>query len=584
MQNNTQQLANELTPGDYWDIARRRKYWLLVPAVVVFLVSLIIAFSLPPVYRATTTILIEGQQIPSNYVQSTVTEYVEKRLHTITQHIMSRSKLLEIIGRFNLYAEEKEKKTTEQIVTMMRDDVQLESITADVVDQRTGRPTEATIAFSLSYEGDNPEKVQKVANRLASLYLEENLKNRGEMAETTTTFLDSELEALRQNIKAQEDKIAEFKKQHVDAMPEMEAINFAEAQRLDKELEFLEQDLAAIKARKIQLEGQLSGIDPDLPGIKGPEGQFADPKQQLEYLQTQYSGLKATLSPKHPDLIKMEQTIAALQQQVTTDDQMDIKQQQLENLRKELTLARSQYSEKHPDVVSLKQSIALLQQEIAEAGQNRSGQPAKTAVAPENPAYINVVTSIAGAEHEIETLLAKRQRIRSRIATLENRRALTPQVESRFNELRRDYNDAQQRYQEIFSKLMEARTAESLEKGQKGERFTIIDPAITPEEPSNQNKIAVILIGLMLSLGAGMGCAYIKEFSDQAVWSESTLARLTGDAVLAVIPRIDLTQGTKNRKHRTYKAVAASATGGIILILVFHLFYKPLDVLWMTIF
>ncbi|MDY6831028.1 MAG: GNVR domain-containing protein [Thermodesulfobacteriota bacterium] len=585
MQNNTQQAFNELTPGDYWTIIRRRRYWLLVPTVVVFLASLIIAFSLPPVYRATTTILIEGQQIPSNYVQSTVTEYVEKRIQTITQRVMSRSKLLEIIDQFNLYEDERAKETTEQIITMMRDHIHLESITADVVDQRTGRPVEATIAFTLSFEGENPEKVKKVADRLASLYLEENLKNREEMAAVTTTFLDSELEMLRQNIKRQENKIAEFKNQHFDAMPDLKAMNFAEFQRLDKELESLEQDLAAVRERKIQLEVQLSGIDPDLPGIKGPEGLFADAAQQLEYLQTRYTELKATLSPKHPDLINMEQTIAALQQQVSVDDQMDMKQQQLENLQKELVLAQSQYSDKHPDVVALKQSIALLQQEIAQAALNSSGLPVKTAVAPKNPAYISVMSDIASAEHEIETLLAKRQRMRSRIAELEDRMALAPQVEARFNELQRDYYDAQQRYQEVFDKLMDAQTAESLEKGQKGERFTIIDPAVTPEEPYKPNRPVFLLIGFMLSIGAGLGSAYIKELSDQAIWSENVMAHLTGDTALAVIPHIDLTKGPRNRKRNTTIALAAGAIGSIVfLVLAVHLFYRPLDVLLIDIF
>ncbi len=134
------------------DIIIRRRWSFIVPAGAVFLLALIVALALPPVYKATSTILIEEQEIPADYVITTVTSYVEQRLQTINQRIMSTTRLLEIIDRFNLYADLRDKRTTEEIVAEMREDVMLEPISTDVVDKRTGRDMTATIAFTLSYE------------------------------------------------------------------------------------------------------------------------------------------------------------------------------------------------------------------------------------------------------------------------------------------------------------------------------------------------------------------------------------------------------------------------------------------------
>ena len=166
--------------GDYAAIIKRRKYYILIPFLAIVIVAAIVACVLPPIYKSTTTILIEGQQIPSDLVRSTVPTVVEEVIQTITQQIMSRSKLLEIVKRFDLYNDLRERETTEEIIERMREDINLEMISAEVIDQRTGKASIATIAFSLSYEWKDPSKVQKVANTLASLYLEQNLKDREE--------------------------------------------------------------------------------------------------------------------------------------------------------------------------------------------------------------------------------------------------------------------------------------------------------------------------------------------------------------------------------------------------------------------
>ena len=181
------------TIQDLTAILKRRKWALILPALIVFAIAAVVALALPSIYRSTATILIEEQEIPREYVMSMVTSYAEQRIQSSTQRIMSSARLVEIINRFNLYADLRKRWTIEEIIAKMRKDIKFETISADVMDRRTGRPTAATIAFTVSYEGEDPNVVLQVANVLASLYLEENLRIRDEKTAGTSKFIEDEM-------------------------------------------------------------------------------------------------------------------------------------------------------------------------------------------------------------------------------------------------------------------------------------------------------------------------------------------------------------------------------------------------------
>ena len=225
---------------DVKGLIRRRKKVFLISFLGILAPAVFIAFVLPPLYLSQSTILIEDQQIPREYVQTTITGYVEERLQIITQQIMSRSRLTEIMDRFNLYADMRDRHTTAEILAKMREDINLDTISADVMDKRTGRPTVATIAFTLSYEGKSPATVQKVANVLTSLYLEQNLKTREEMASTTTTFLQQELDGLKGEIDGIETEISTFKRAHLEELPERNSLNMQTIAQLHRDLDHIE--------------------------------------------------------------------------------------------------------------------------------------------------------------------------------------------------------------------------------------------------------------------------------------------------------------------------------------------------------
>ena len=206
---------------DYLAALKQRKSSILLIAISIFALAALIALLLPSVYKSSATILIEQQEIPQELVMSTVTSYASERIKIIEARVMSRTNLFKIIDKFNLYESKRKFETSEEIVERMREDTKLEVISADVVDPRTGRPSQATIAFSLSYEGEAPESVQRVASELTTLYLNENLRNRTTKAEETSSFFDEETKRLGLLISDLEERLAIFKEKNSDILPEL---------------------------------------------------------------------------------------------------------------------------------------------------------------------------------------------------------------------------------------------------------------------------------------------------------------------------------------------------------------------------
>ncbi len=561
--------------GDITDIIKRRKFFIIIPFVIIFSIGILTAFLLPSVYNASTTIMIQQQQIPSEFVQSTVQTVVEESLEIIAYQVMSRKKLLEIIERFNLYKDLLKRKTSEEVIEKMRGDIKRKTMSTQVVNQQTGREAIVTTAFKLSYEGKNPQKVLKVANILASLYMEQNLKDREEKAKTTTDFMSSELTVLNENINKLEKKIALFKGKHLKALPEMNQINFQMVEKIERDIENIEEQIKTINERKIFLNSQLTGLDPEIL--------VTNAKKKLEDYKNSYLLMTASLGKTYPDVIKLKREIDALEQEKKIKKGiLPVKQEQLDELKTELAEELTKYSDRHPDIIKIKKAIETLENEINKEKKNIITKETDEE-SPDNPAYVSLSTQIKTSEIEIEALHKKAYALKIKLKDYEQRLELAPQIELEYKLLTRNYDNAWQRYQETLHKQMLAKSAEAMEKSRKGQRFTIIDAAILPEKPSKPNRVAIIFIGFIFAVGIGGGLAALKEITDQSIRSENALYDLTNRPVLGVIAYIETKEDKKRKliKRITFTLTILICSGSGIAGIQF--FYKPIPVIWFKI-
>jgi len=511
-----------MTPAELIDVVRRRKLSLIVPAAIVFLLGVAAALLWPPVYKSTATILIEEQEVPTDFVMTTVTSFAEQRIQQINQRIMSFTRLLEVINQYGLYPELKENRTTEEIVEKMREDTALTPVSAEVIDRRTGRPTTATIAFTMSYQGKNPQKVQQVANVLVSLFLGENLRERVKQVEETSEFLESEVAKLREELAAQESRLAAYKERHINELPELLNANTQILNNIERGLEANTQQLRSLREREGYFQSQLSGLKPR----------------------------------------------AEKEEELTT-------RKRLEELKVQLVAMTQRFSEEHPDVRKTRAEIAQLEEKVTAAGDRGAG-----AGPPDNPAYVTLAAQLASARAEIQSIQRQIERQAAEAVEIRRRIAATPKVEEEYGALVASRNNTQTKVNDLSRKLMDSRVAHGMEKDQKGERFTLIDPPRLPEKPFKPNRLAIVLIGVVLGIGAGVGFAALREFSDDAVHTAEQLEASTQFPVLAGIPVIETARDI--RRKRTKRTVYALGAAGALAagILVVHFFVMDLDVLW----
>lgn len=548
-------------------------------AMGIFLSGLVLAFLWPPTFRSTATILIEEQEIPPELIRSTITTYATQRLEMISQRVMTRANLQKIIDKFDLYPDSRARLTEEEIIGKMRDDITLDTISADIIDPRTGRPSSVTIAFTLAYDGRNPELTQRVANEITSLYLEENLKNRTEKSAETSEFIKAESQQISEYVAVLENKLADFKEKYFNSLPEQKAINIDLLDRAERELLNVDNEVRTLEDRKIRLDGELAQIKPDIPLISTTGERILAPADRLKTLRTEYLGLVSRYSAKHPDVVKARQEIESLSRETGGVDSALLLGKEFNRLRGELADLGQRYAPDHPDVVGLRQRLAAVQAQIdrvrtdSQLVKINQGQP-------ENPAYLTLRSQRDSTVQELQGLQRKRAELRARMGSLENRLAHSPSVERQYLALVRDYENSTARYRELKVKEMDAVVAEQLEKKSKGERFSVVEPPALPENPVKPPRLVIALLGLVLAGSGGFGYAVVKEGLDTSLRGPRAVALLAGMPPLAMVPWLATEEDIERRRRsRTWAILAAVGLAVLALVLV-HFLWIPLDVLW----
>ena len=572
---------NVKTLADYLVILDRRKIWLFSTAAIVLFISFTVAMVLPPVYQSTATILIEQQEIPTELVQSTVTSYADQRLQVISQQVMTRTNLLSIVQKYNIFAQERDSGAPmEGIIDKMREKIAMEMVSADVIDPRSGRPTQATIAFTISYQDANPSIAQSIANELTSLYLNENLNTRNRQAAEASDFLGDEVKRVGVLVSELEAKLAEFKEQNVGSLPEMVQLNQQLMDRTERELTEVERSIQSLKERKIYLSSELAGLNP-YSTMYSHEGQrVLSPVDQLKMLQTKYISMSAVYGTDLPDLVKMRKEIAALKLEVGSVDTSSELEAQLQSRNAEYLSAREKYSEDHPFVQRLAKEVELLTQEVHNAAMVPVGDREAPTVTPDNPAYLQVQAQLDATASELKSSLKKARKLTDKLALYESRIMETPQVERTYRQLTRDYDNAQLKYRELRAKEMQAKLSQTLESEKKGERFTMIEPPQLPEKPIKPNRLAIMFLGFVFSIGGGLGVSILRDNVDNAVYSTADILKLAKVAPLATISYISLADEVEQKKDNWRKAAIGVAVALVLGIVFVHFAIKPLDVLW----
>ncbi len=560
----------------YW--RRRTTFWIVAGAGMA--ITILVAILWPATYRSSATILIEQQEIPQDLVRSVISTFADQRIQIISQRVMSSQNLLSLIDRYKLYPKVRAKEPREVLLETMRDDINMKMISAGVIDPRSGQPTKATIAFSVSYDSRSRDLALKVANDLASLYLNENFTSRTQRAQQTASFFAEEAARQQARIVALDKELSEFKQAHQHDLPDMVQVNVQAVQRLEIDIRDAQIRIESLESQKVLLQAQLAQISPNSQVYSDNGQRVFGAEDQLKNLRSRLASLKGRYGPEHPDVITTEREIEGLQREVATHDSTADRLRQLNDARTRLAAAVQKYSPEHPDVIRLRREVAVLEKAVSEDPGGQIGESEQRHA--DNPAYIQVKGQLDAVNVNREGETKKLEALRAKLADYESRMSKSPEAERQYREITRNLESAQAKYQEILSKQTEAQVAQNLESEQKGEKFTMIEAPQPPEKPHSPNRTLILGLGLVLSLALGFAAIVLRESLDSTVRGPADIRDLLQVSALASIPRMITNAERAYRRRVARYALGGAAAALVAAVGAIHFLVMPLDVALVT--
>jgi polysaccharide chain length determinant protein (PEP-CTERM system associated) len=511
---------------EYGKLFLRRKWLIIFSFLGILFAATVYCVVTPELYKSETTILIIPQSVPQDYVRSTISVKVEQQLATIRQQVMSRTTLMKVMEELRLFEKERKTLAPEEVVELMRRRVGIEVV--------SGKTRDSSDAFTLSFQYENPKSAMSGASRLASFFIDENLKTREQQAVGTSDFLESQLKETKEKLEALEGKVKEYKMRFMGELPQQMDANLRMLTGQQDRLRSVESAIRAVEDRKAYLEAQANLMQKLISATGTDNGQTAsayyaeDPSQALE--------------------------------------------NQLAQKRARLADLSARYTPKHPSVVGARQEVSELEERIAETqraeavpvdGKQPGGAlPASaSSSAPEEFRRMNAQRKSSTVE--LSSLQREKKEIQKNIAAVEKKIERSPKREQEMISMVRDYENQKRSYDDLLKKKLEADVSQNLEKRQKGTQFQILDPANLPQESFRPDRRKAMLIALLLALAAGFGGSIFLESMDLTLRDVRDFKHLYKVQILGTIPVVQDREYLRERSLRR-----AAVIGGLVTFTV----------------
>jgi succinoglycan biosynthesis transport protein ExoP len=557
------------------EIARRRKWWLLCPFLAITAAAAITCLVLPNIYKSTAIILIRDQQIPTALVPSTVTTFAEERIQSISQEVMSRTRILKLVNKYDLLEDKKTRLTTEDLVDRIRKRMSLEAVNAEIHKETQSTPILLTIAFALSYQDENPKKAQLVTNEISSYYMEKNAEAREKSARGTARFLEEQLKQEKKRMDELRTKIAEFREAHLEELPDFMAVNVQKAERLNAKISDINMQIRSLEEQRSTIRNNMALLDPYSGG-----DHVLSPTERLQQARLERAHLLGKYAESHPAVQAIDQEIKLLEKTTGSRGAGSETVVKIKELEAKLATLRSRYGERHPSIRATLAELEKVKKEAAAERNAGAGKRSAEALKPNNPAYVGLQSDMDKAMVSITALKAEHSRLEAQSKDVYQKMQAMPQVAKQSSEMETEFQIATAHYNEIEQKLLAARVSQGMEEEQLGENFEIVEPAFLPEKPFKPNRLALMMIGIVLAAGAAIGAAGLREFTDRTIHNSDTLAGISALPVLSVIPPV-LTTDDLVRQKRRKKIMLTSILGTVVgSVIVFHLFVMDLYIFY----
>lgn len=496
-------LFGELNISDYIAILKRRCLWIILPALAVLIATAIVVWRLPSIYRCETTILIDPQKVPDNYIKATVTQNIADRLSTIQEQVTSPAALKKLVDTMGLYPDLKKSVGEQEIIRLMQASIAVEPVTS--------MGTQLS-AFRISFRGRNPVEAAQVTNQIAALFIEQNLKVREQQSYGTADFLDSELQKTSQDLQQKESELAATRSRYLQELPESEQFHIQQAENLRMEMRGIDDRISRDQQEKMSLQSLMAASAPTVDLDIGADS-------------------------------------SAYQSQV-------------ESVQNKLSALLNRYGPEHPDVRRLQTELAQLKAKQPERGAPVAVGDRTRVQKPHNPV---VESQIERLDQDVASQKEQAEKLRKDIDFHVSKIQQSPIYWEKTAGITRDYDALRARYSQLLEKKLSADTASAMESRQKSERFVILDPAQVPEKPSSPNRLLLLLAGMVGGVFAGLALVAVMELTDDSIREGREVEKILGLPVLTGVPEILTAQERWNGRIRLCAVSVTTITVAVII-------------------
>jgi len=517
--------GKRLTPVDIIAILKRSVWIVAIPPVVCFFAALLYSSRVPNVYQADMLIAVDPQRVPGDFVKPTVTLATDRRLDAITVQVLSRTNLQRMVDHFSLYADQRRSAPLDDVVAKMRDNI-------DVELEKTTREDVPPNAFHVRFTHESPEIAARVTQELGSLFVDQNSRDRIQLASATNDFLEEQLAEARAKLETQEQRLEVFRQRHGKSLPTQMQANLQALQTLQLRIQAAVESVARDRDRRQMLERLYrDAVAQPATAARPPAGtpeRIGTAQQQLDVAREQLAGLELKYTPDHPDVTRARRRVADL----TVKAEAEAAAARVAGgIRGEILTVQDPRE---------RERLAQMQAEIESLGR------------------------------QIDFKESEEKRLRAEVADYQSRVDAVPGLESEWASLTRDYDTQQAEYKDLLTKSGNARVAEVLEDRKIGETFRIVDAAEVPIRPIPSQRLQINALGALLGLALGLAAVAFRELRDESFRTETEVMEVLGLPVLASVPFVESAVEASRRVRRMRMAalVGLTAVGAMTYLTV----------------
>jgi protein tyrosine kinase modulator len=517
------------TPGlsEYFSILRKRRRLLLLVAGPIILAGALAALLLPDVYRSSGLIEIEesdstkgaqSQNIKDVVARDTdEPQYADQYVQSLGTLVLNEKNLSQLLKEHTLYDDQNV--DPHATIQQLRSDIRVDIVTMPILDPQSGRERNIVTAFTVSYDNRDPERARDGAKWLVDAYLKQNRLDREQYASGAAKFFGAEAERVRKHVTELEAKLAEFKAKNIGRLPDLNQMNLNVMDRTENELNNVETQIQALRRDRVFIMSQLQQAQ-----AVGPE------TGNLHALEEDYKRRSTVYDPRHPDMIALRRQIEALRAGGSSTGQT--LSAQLQTQRSNLAEARQRYSDDHPDVKAILRNIQALEARIA------AGETADRSIASDSPMAVQLQTQLSATDTQLAAQTARAADLRAKLNDIEGRMTAAPEVERDYQIVTRDLASARTQYEELLKRQMDAQVSAAAIAGGSADKFRVKASPSTPDEPAKPQRIAIVIIAVVLGVIVGLSSIVVAQILDQTVRGVRDIREILDVTPLSAVPVI----------------------------------------------